>query len=53
VATSWNPEVMTASETNCRARVYTITAASRRRLGAETRSSEQFVLSMKLVRQRE
>jgi len=44
---------MTASENNRRARVYTITAAGRRRLDAETRSWEQFALSMKRVLQRE
>ena len=40
---------MTASENNRRARVYTITAAGRRRLDAETRTWEQFALSMKRV----
>jgi len=44
---------MTASENNRRARVYTITAAGRRRLDAETRSWEQFALSMKRVLQGE
>ena len=40
---------MTASENNRRARVYTITAAGRRRLDAERRTWEQFTLSMRLV----
>ena len=40
---------MTASENNRRARVYTITAAGRRRLGAERKSWEQFALSMRRV----
>jgi transcriptional regulator len=40
---------MTASENNRRARVYTITAAGRRRLDAETQSWEQFALSIKRV----
>jgi transcriptional regulator len=40
---------MTASENNRRARVYTITAAGRRRLEAERRTWEQFTLSMRLV----
>jgi transcriptional regulator len=44
---------MTASENNRRARVYTITAAGRRRLDAETRSWERFALSMKRVLQGE
>ena len=44
---------MTASENNRRARVYTITAAGRRRLDAETRSWEQFALSMRRVLQGE
>ena len=44
---------MTASENNRRARVYTITAAGRRRLDTETRSWEQFALSMKRVLQGE
>ena len=44
---------MTASENNRRARVYTITAAGRRRLDAETKSWEQFALSMKRVLQGE
>jgi len=44
---------MTVSENNRRARVYTITAAGRRRLDAETRSWEQFALSMKRVLQGE
>jgi transcriptional regulator len=40
---------MTASENNRRARVYTLTAAGRRRLGAEQESWEQFALSMRRV----
>lgn len=40
---------MTASENNRRARVYTLTAAGRRRLATETASWEQFALSMKRV----
>jgi PadR family transcriptional regulator, regulatory protein PadR len=44
---------MTASENNRRARVYTLTAAGRRRLDAETLSWEQFALSMKRVLQGE
>lgn len=40
---------MTASENNRRARVYTITAAGRRRLGAEHAQWEQFALSMRRV----
>ncbi len=40
---------MIASENNRRARVYTITAAGRRRLDAETQSWERFALSMKRV----
>ena len=40
---------MSASENNRRARVYTITAAGRRRLDAEQRSWEQFALSMRRV----
>jgi transcriptional regulator len=40
---------MKPSENNRRARVYTITAAGRRRLELEAHSWEQFVLSMKLV----
>ncbi len=40
---------MTASENNRRARVYTITAAGRRRLDAERRTWEQFTLSMRRV----
>ena len=40
---------MTASENNRRARVYTITAAGRRRLEVERRSWEQFALSMQRV----
>ncbi len=42
---------MKPSENNRRARVYTITPAGRRRLGAEQRSWEQFALSMKRVLQ--
>jgi len=44
---------MTASANNRRARVYTLTAAGRRRLDAETLSWEQFALSMKRVLQGE
>jgi len=40
---------MKPSENNRRSRVYTITAAGRRRLEAETQSWEQFALSMKRV----
>lgn len=40
---------MTTSENNRRARVYTLTAAGRRRLGAETESFEQFAASMRRV----
>ena len=40
---------MTASENNRKARVYTLTAAGRRRLGAETANWEQFAASMKRV----
>ena len=40
---------MTASENNRRARVYTITPAGRRRLGAERKSWEHFALSMRRV----
>jgi len=40
---------MTPSENNRRARVYTITAAGRRRLADERRSWEQFASSMRLV----
>lgn len=40
---------MTTSENNRRARVYTITAAGRKRLAAERRSWEQFALSMRRV----
>jgi transcriptional regulator len=40
---------MTASENNRRARVYTITAAGRRRLDNERKSWEQFALSMRRV----
>ena len=42
---------MTASENNRRARVYTLTAAGRRRLSAETASWEQFAASMKRILQ--
>ena len=42
---------MTASENNRRARVYTLTAAGRRRLESETASWEQFALSMKRILQ--
>jgi transcriptional regulator len=44
---------MKASENNRRARLYTITAAGRRRLDAETQSWERFALSMKRVLQSE
>ena len=40
---------MKPSENNRRSRTYTITAAGRRRLEAETQSWEQFALSMKRV----
>jgi PadR family transcriptional regulator, regulatory protein PadR len=40
---------MTASENNRRARVYTLTAAGRRRLESETVSWEQFALSMSRI----
>jgi transcriptional regulator len=40
---------MTPSENNRRARVYTITAAGRRRLETERQSWEQFALSMRRV----
>ena len=40
---------MTASENNRRARVYTLTAAGRRRLGTETEHWEQFAAAMKRV----
>ncbi len=40
---------MVPSENNRRARVYTITAAGRRRLEAETASWEHFALSMRRV----
>jgi transcriptional regulator len=40
---------MVPSENNRRARVYTITATGRRRLQAETKSWEQFALSMRRV----
>ena len=42
---------MTASENNRRARVYTITAAGRRRLETERESWEAFALSMRRVLQ--
>jgi PadR family transcriptional regulator PadR len=42
---------MTASENNRRARVYTLTAAGRRRLEAETASWQQFATSMKRILQ--
>ena len=44
---------MKPSENNRRARVYTITAAGRRRLESERRSWEQFALSMRRVLQAE
>jgi transcriptional regulator len=44
---------MTASENNRRARVYTLTAAGRRRLDAETANWEHFALSMRRVLQAE
>jgi PadR family transcriptional regulator PadR len=40
---------MKPSENNRRARIYTITAAGRRRLDAERRSWEDFALSMRRV----
>ena len=40
---------MKPSENNRRARIYTITAAGRRRLDAERRSWEHFALSMRRV----
>ena len=40
---------MTTSENNRRARVYTLTPAGGRRLGAETKSFEQFAASMRRV----
>lgn len=40
---------MTASENNRRARVYTLTAAGKRRLGEETANWEQFAASMNRV----
>ena len=40
---------MTVSENNRRARVYHLTAAGRRRLGAETREWDSFVASMRRV----
>ena len=40
---------MTTSENIRRARVYTLTPAGRRRLGAETESWEQFAASMRRV----
>jgi PadR family transcriptional regulator, regulatory protein PadR len=42
---------MMASENNRRARVYTLTAAGRRHLEAETSTWEQFVASMKRILQ--
>jgi PadR family transcriptional regulator, regulatory protein PadR len=42
---------MTTSENNRRARVYTLTAAGRRRLDTETATWEQFARSMKRVLQ--
>jgi PadR family transcriptional regulator, regulatory protein PadR len=42
---------MTASENNRRARVYTLTAAGRRHLEAETENWDQFVASMKRILQ--
>lgn len=44
---------MKPSENNRRARVYTITAAGRRRLESERRSWEQFALSIRRVLQAE
>ncbi len=41
--------VMTASENNRRARVYTITRAGRKRLTAETETWEAFALSMRRI----
>jgi hypothetical protein len=40
---------MTMSENNRRARVYTLTASGRRRLGTETENWEQFAASMRRV----
>jgi PadR family transcriptional regulator PadR len=40
---------MTTSENNRRARVYTLTAAGRRRLSVESASFEQFAASMRRV----
>jgi DNA-binding MarR family transcriptional regulator len=40
---------MTTSENNRRARVYSLTPAGHRRLGAETESFEQFAASMRRV----
>ena len=40
---------MTTSENNRRARVYTLTPAGHRRLGAETDNFEQFAASMRRV----
>jgi PadR family transcriptional regulator, regulatory protein PadR len=40
---------MTLSENNRRARIYTITAAGRRRLGVERKSWERFALSIQRV----
>jgi PadR family transcriptional regulator len=42
---------MKPSENNRRARVYTVTAAGRRRLNAETNSWEQFSLSIRRILQ--
>jgi PadR family transcriptional regulator, regulatory protein PadR len=42
---------MAPSENNRRARIYTLTAAGRRHLAAETETWEQFVASMKRVLQ--
>lgn len=44
---------MVASENNRRARLYTITPAGRRRLGAEHKSWKQFAASMQRVLQAE
>ena len=44
---------MVPSENNRRARVYTLTAAGRRRLQAETASWEQFALSVRRILQAE
>jgi PadR family transcriptional regulator, regulatory protein PadR len=42
---------MTPSENNRRARIYTLTAAGRRQLQAETENWEQFALSVKRILQ--